>query len=307
MAIKKTSTVRRKVVKKTPEASTSLKTPKITKGAASIIFFYFGDSKFTTICQETVKLKKAMEDYKYKVLLKHNEIPSWLDLSEKDEKIADVKEAPTKDNLVKYVKQLADEGYMIDLWIFSHGWEGGFRASTGKHGSKGSFTKNDIETLLGSSATGFTNLPIRMVYQVNCYGKSLNESWQSIGAKMVTGARYVNFYPNQFGNFANKWNKGNVSFEDAVDKSDTAASRTVVQTYISMVHAPSVKSEWGGCPLLKTVLGDHKCAKKYFTNQWLEKDEWQDGKSGKENMNYSSRIIIKGEKNLTKDDVPKWD
>lgn len=303
----KINTPERKVVKKAPEASSSLKTPKVTKGAASIILFYFGDSKYTTICQETVKLKKAMEDYKYKVLLKHNEIPSWLDLSEKDEKIADVKEVPTKDNLVKYIKQLANDGYMIDLWIFSHGWEGGFKVSTGKYGSDGSFTKDDIETLLGRSATGFSNLPIRMVYQVNCYGQSLNESWQNIGAKIVTGARYVNFYPNQFGNFADNWNKGNVSFEDAINKSDTAASRTVVQTYISMVHAPSIKNKWGGCPFLKTVLGDHKCAKDYFTYQWLKNDEWQNGKSGKENMNYSSKMIKSGEKTLTKNDVPKWD
>lgn len=296
-----------KTVTKKSDASSSLKTPKITKGAASIILFYFGDSKYTTISQETVKLKKAMEDYKYKVLLKHNEIPNWLDLSEKDEKIADVKETPTKDNIVKYIKQLANDGYMIDLWIFSHGWDAGFKVSTGKHGSDGSFTKDDIETLLGSPETGFTKLPIRMVYQVNCYGKSLNKSWQNIGAKTVAGARYVNFYPTQFGDFADNWNKGNVSFEDAVDKSNTATSRTLVQTYISMVHAPSIKKKWGGCPLLKTVLGDHECAKNYFIDQWLTDDEWQKTMSGKENMNYSSEMVTSGEKTLTKKDVPRWD
>jgi hypothetical protein len=87
--------------------------PKVTKGAASIVFFYFGDSQYTALFQETVKLKKAMEGYNYTVLLKHDNVPKWLDFSETDEKLADVKALPTEANLVKYIKELSHDGYLL--------------------------------------------------------------------------------------------------------------------------------------------------------------------------------------------------
>lgn len=283
------------------------KAPRITKGAASVVFFYFGDSKYTTLAQETVKLKLAMEDYKQVVLLKHDEIPNFWDLSTKDEKLADVITKPTNQNLVNHMIELAQDGYMIDLFVFSHGWTNKFRTSQGTHGQNDSFGTTDILSEFSSSRTGLTQMPIRMVYGVNCYGKTMAPTWREIGAKVTAGARYVNFYPNQFGKFANEWNKGNVTFENAVKASDTATTRTLVQTYISVVHAPSTKGQWGGCPFGRFVLGDHDCAREYFTDQWLSSSEWQSNKDGKDNMNYSSKMFIGGEKTLTKNQTPNWD
>lgn len=281
------------------------KMPKAHKGFASIIFFYFGDSKFQTLGQETVKLKLAMEEYEYKVLLKHDTVSPFWDLSEKDEKLADIKAAPTEGNLIKYLEKLADDGYIIDLWIFSHGSRDDFRVSTGTHGSKGGFSISDIENLVGANGTtGYDKLPLRLVYQVNCYGNCLSPSWIKVGAKVAVGSRYVNFYPNQFAKFAREWNDGkNVS--TAADKSDTATSRTVVQTYI-LGHAKGCKDDWGGCPFPNTVLGDHDCSKSYFVSSWLSRDEWQKNKSGKENMNYSSEMLIKGDGKMTIKQKPSW-
>ena len=76
-----------------------LKVPRANK-AASLIYFYYGDSQYNTLGQETLKLKKAMEGYDFTVLLKHETLPGWADLSEKDEKLANVKDIPTKANLV---------------------------------------------------------------------------------------------------------------------------------------------------------------------------------------------------------------
>ena len=45
--------------------------PKIHKGSASLVFFYFGDSPATTLAQETMELYRAMQDYDRVVLLKH--------------------------------------------------------------------------------------------------------------------------------------------------------------------------------------------------------------------------------------------
>lgn len=285
--------------------ATEGKLPKANKGVASLIFFYFGDSKYETLGQETTRLKLAMEDYEYRVLLKHDVVSPFWDLSEKDEKLANEKGLPTKENLIKYLKKLADDGYMIDLWIFSHGSRDGFRASLGTHGSKGSFTISDIQGLTGvGGTTGYKILPLRLVYQTNCYGSYLHQSWLNAGAKCAIGSRYVNFYPTQFGGFAKKWNKGKTVAE-ALEDADTAASRTLAQTYILSL-AKKTNDDWGGCPFPSTVLGDHACAKKYFLFAWLADSEWQNNKSGKENMNYSSDMLIKGDRSLTKHKKPTW-
>src|SRR5690242_21955317 len=97
------------------------KVPKADK-SASVIYFNYGNSKTTTLVQETLKLSKGMEGYACKVLLKPETLPPWADLSEKDEKMADIKDLPTKTNLFNYMIQLAEDGYYFDFFIFAHGW-----------------------------------------------------------------------------------------------------------------------------------------------------------------------------------------
>src|SRR6185295_11092162 len=155
--------------------------------------------------------------------------------------------------------------------------------------------------------TGFTRIPIRILYGCNCYGHSLGESWRSVGAKATTGAKYVEFYPNAFNHFIDDWNKGNVSLDAAVGNSDTDLVRTAAQAYIGYVHAPANNKDWGHCSFGKTVLGDSPCAKDYFTNMWLADDEWEADKDGKGNMNASSYMFRGGDKQITKNTKPDWD
>jgi len=290
----------------TTVTATAATYPKCDKGSASIVFFYMGDSKFTTLFQETTKLKKAMQGYKKVVLLKHDVTDSFLDFSEEDEKIANVIATPTKANFFKYIKDLSKEGYYLDIWIWSHGTTNDFRCSNGTFGDNGTITNDDITTELSPSKTGLTKIPIRMVYQVNCVGESLNSEWISIGAKTSIGTRYTNFYPTQFGAFADEWNKGSVKVKSAIESSNTSTSRTLVQTYLAVVHAPTHNKDWGSCKLFQTVLGDSDCAKEYFTYYWLSSSQWQSGKSGQDNMNYSSTWIIGGDNDITKNTKPSW-
>jgi hypothetical protein len=284
------------------------KTPRADKGPASLVFFYFGDSKYETMGQETMKLRKAMEGYEYSVLLKHDDLPGWADLSEADERLANVKAIPTKANLFKQIIDLADKGHFIDIYLFTHGNTETFKASAGKPGSSDWVTKADLLRELGEAGSGYARLPIRTVWGVNCYGASLGSTWRDLGAKVTAGARYVNFYPNSYGRFIDDWNKGDVSFEDAVSGSDTDLVRTVAQTYIRFVDAPRTEKAglWGGCGLLNTVLGDSPCAREYFDKRWLGDGEWRDGLSGKENMNIASYMIVGGERDLTKKSRPRW-
>lgn len=281
----------------------SLRTPSADKGCASLVVMYTGDAPETVFFQETLKLKKAMKGYKKVVLLKHNQTESWLDLSEKDEKLADVKDLPTPANLERYLKQLADEGYVIDLYIVGHGTSGRFYLSKGTYGSTNAVTKAEIEAL--PAQTGYRQLPIRMVWSSLCYGQTLNSAWIAAGAKVVAGSRYVNFYPNRFVKFAEAWTDG-ASYGDAIDKADTASSRTAVQVYIATIHARANRSEWGKCPLGTTVLGKNDCAEEYFTSRWLRKKDWQAKLSGKENMNYSSQKIFAGNRKVTNKSHLTW-
>lgn len=283
-----------------------MNTVNVSKGAASLVFFYYGDSPFFTLGQETLKLKKALTGYGRKILLKHDFIPEPFDLSSQDEKEADIVDIPTADNLVRYLKELAEDHYMIDLWIFSHGSQGSFRVSKGQHGSNGTFTANDIVTKLGSAQTGLAEFPLRMIWSTLCFGESLNQAWQSIGAKVVGGATGVNFYPNRFKRFADEWNEGNVSYQSAVAASDNAGVRALVQSFF-LTHALATRRQWGGCKFGQTVLGDSPCAKEYLTQMWFfPAAEYNNALSGKENMNRSSTVVFAGDKTLTKNSVPTW-
>jgi hypothetical protein len=140
-----------------------------------------------------------------------------------------------------------------------------------------------------------------MVYQMNCYGRTFNQTWLSLGAKVSCGARWVNFYPNQFNKFASEWKEGNVSFDKALQESNTESSRSVMQTLIA--GDALGRFNFDKCPFGRTVLGDHACAKSYFDANWLASDEWQNGQSGAENMNYSAYMFRPGLETLTRNNM----
>lgn len=281
----------------------ALKKANPTKGSASLVFHYMGDSKFTLFFQESLKLKKAMEGYKKVVLLKFNELDPWLDLSEADERIADIIAKPTKSNIAKYLKKLTEEGYYIDIWIVGHGSPGSMNVSKGTYGKDEKMKSSEIGSLARSA--GYDVFPIRMVWSTLCYGATLNDSWIKAGAKVVAGSRFVYFYPTTFGKFASEWNKGNVNYPAAIRNSDTATIRSMVQLGL-IAHSKTCLREWGGKVWNINILGKGNASEKYFLAKWLDKDEWDDNKSGKENMNYSSYKYIAGNDKITKKTVPSW-
>ena len=295
--------IRKTVPRVRTGAGSSRPRPQVNKGTASITCFYYGDSKYTTIAQETLKLKKCMDGYNRTVLLKHETVPSWLDLSEADERRADIKDLPTKANLKRYICDLANEGYMLDLYIFAHGSPNSFTTSRGSHGQDDYMRAADITGL--PAQANLSKLPIRAVYQGQCYGQSLISEWRSIGAKVVAGARGVTFYPHGFGNFIKDWNKRTVTFNAAVRDSQTGWVRTTGQASMQ-VHATTNRGKWGGCPFGKTILGKHKCAKAYFREFWYSNSEWRQGDSGKQNMNHSSHMFVGGSTGITKASQPSW-
>jgi hypothetical protein len=257
---------------------------------ASVVFFYFGEESYlTALAQETVALEKALQGYDHTVVLKHADIDAGpFKLKQKVEQSADVLELPTKENLVAQLNRLGDAGYLVDLYIFSHGWTNCFRVSTGSYGQNttvnATYLRNNVKPL-----------KLRMVWQCNCYGATLNPLWQELGAEVSAGSRFVNFYPTRFSGFVDRWQRGE-AFVDCITKSDTALVRTPAQTYI-LADALSKRASWGGCQIGQTVLGDSPCAASYFKKNWLGED-WQPELSGKQNMNYASEMLILGNAQL---------
>ncbi len=76
-------------------------------------------------------------------------------------------------------------------------------------------------------AAGLARFNLRAVYQMNCYGESLGPEWLSIGAQAVNGAVGVNWLPEpSLSVFLRNW-LGGATFEQAVQRSNRAASRVL--------------------------------------------------------------------------------
>jgi hypothetical protein len=267
---------------------------------ASLVFFYYGeDSYINRLAQETVPIHHSLTGYDKTVLLRHetdiNAGDLKFELSEKAEQKADVLDLPTAANFVKYLDELGQQGYVVDLFIFSHGWIDQFRVSKGTYGDNATITAKYIEAHVKP-------LKLRMVWGTNCYGSTLNDTWRHLGARVCSGARYVSFYPTQYKNFITSWLDGE-SYGTCVSKAVTKLIRTPVQIYIP-ADAATRAAEWGGNVFkAATVLGKTQAAEDYFRACWLDGDEWQEGMSGKQNMNYSSVFLIEGDRSTTKKTV----
>lgn len=264
--------------------------PNTPRKIASMAIVSFEDSPLFKLFQNAHNNYGAcFEGYDRSLLFKKR----YVDNPKPSEHIREI----TKENILNKLTDLADDGFSIDLWIFSHGTR-----------EKICFDNNvvidykDIESLAkGKYANG--KFPIRMVYQMNCNGSTLNNNFINIGAKVVCGSRYINFYPNQCNKFTKEWNKGE-RFDVAVSKSNTGSSRTAMQLLI--VADAKGTSFSPKCKFPKTVLGKGKCSEAYFDKKWGLDSEYNSSKKGKENMNISSFMIIKGDVDIRKTDRPTW-
>jgi hypothetical protein len=270
-------------------AGSTTKTLRPTKSASLTVFHFTGDPPIYTLVQNAqVNLQHCIDGYDKSIMLKE------------DFKSVGQTE-PTKvlkPNRVVFMNQLlelAEEGYYIDVYIFTHGLPDKIVLNNEKN-----LTPDDLLSVKNDCKHGI--LPIRMVYQMNCYGRTFNQTWLDVGAKSVCGSRYVNYYPNQFNAFAREWHKGNVLFEKALYDSNTESARNVME---ALIVADALKDlfpkHWDKCPPGSTVLGDKPCAKSYFLGNWIDEGEWKEGESGKENMEYSSFMFTPGQ-NITKND-----
>jgi hypothetical protein len=275
------------------------------KGEASIVYFYMGDDPITTLAQETVDLSQAFSGADRKILLLDTKESSGTKFL-KSKAISQANEvlAPTSDNFLNAIQDAVDDGYVVNVWIFSHG---SYYLSHGKEityfvGQDGLITSEDIASL---KPAGCGQLPIRMVYTIACFNEGMNDEWRALGAKVVSGAPGINFYPTQYGRFVSDWNKG-INYGTALTNSNTAESRTVVQAYVAALGLKY--SNKGDCGLIPNVIGKNDCAEWYFTGggDYDFGDEYDASLSGASNMNWSSKKTISGTSTVTKTSSVSW-
>jgi hypothetical protein len=259
--------------------------------SASLTFFYFDDNAFYNLVQNAqVNLQHCIDGYSKSVMLKESFSAPGQTQPTKVLK-------PNKAVFLGQLIELVNDGYYVDIFIFAHGNPDKIYMANGK-----TLSPAELKDAVAEDKSGFNYLPIRIVYQMNCYGHTFNQTWLDIGAKSVCGARYVNFWANQFNKFASDWNKGTVLFEKAVYDSNTESSRSVMEALVAADAASQLfPKDWDKCPIGSTILGDKPCAKSYFLANWIDEGEWQEGQSGKENMAYSSYMYTPGI-NITKND-----
>lgn len=260
------------------------------KSACLLLYHFRDDSPIYKLVQNAqLNLQHHIDGYDKSVFLK-------TDYKTVGQSKPTVLLKPNVEVFLGQIVQLTKEGYYIDIRICTHGGAGRILCANDRD-----LTVHDLVSQLAHSETGYRTYPIRSVYGVHCYGQSFNQTWLDLGAKVAVGARHVNFYPNQANWFEEQWRKGNVGVDEAVRESNTESSRTVMQGLILADAATkfNFKKCWPG----QTVLGDAPCAESYFDENWGLDGEWQDGQSGKDNMNYSSYMFRGGQKTLTRNDT----
>lgn len=276
-------------------AGAATTTLKPTKSACLTVFHFEGDSKLFKLIQNAqVNLQHCIDGYDKSVMLKE-------DFNAVGQTKPTVVKKPNKVIFLNQLVELANDGYWFDVRIFTHGFQGGIKLNNDLN-----LLAEDIREAVKETKHGI--FPIRSVYGCNCNGASLNQTWLDVGALVAGGSFDTYFYANTMNGFHNEWEKGNVSFKDAIERSHTDSARTVMQTLIAADAASQLfPKDWDKCPIGSTVLGDKPCAKSYFTANWSLGNCWQAGKSGKENMNYASRMITAGQ-NITRNnkDVLVW-
>jgi hypothetical protein len=121
----------------------------------------------------------------------------------------------TRENLLRELIKQSKDGFITDLAILGHGGDNilGLNGSERLIGSP-KFSTTDrlgrrdprhIRNLLADARVRENNpnfqFKLRLVHMCNCFGSTLNDDWQAIGAKVSVGARFNNYMPEPMNTF----------------------------------------------------------------------------------------------------------
>lgn len=245
---------------------------------AALVFFYFGDRSYlTSFGQDIGTPLGEFKHYDHVILLHENESRAK-DINAKEWAL------PSKESFVRCLDSLRAFDGIVDLFIFSHGWNNRFRVRL-DDGTNGSVSQDYIL----NRVRPMTNF--RAVWQMNCHGSTLNDCWMELGAKIMSGSKEVNFYPTRWMKFNNWIGSEGETYKQALARSDAADVRTLVQTYI-LGDAAATTEKWSGTLVeAATVLANTSASRRYFAKIWPSVTYIE---SGRKTMNASSEILVQG-------------
>jgi hypothetical protein len=289
----------------------------VAEKSASLVYFYFGDGPLFTIFQNAgINLQYALDGYDKTCLLKK-------DYSGVN-KSPDYHDQPTKANFFKYLKKLADEGYYIDIFVFSHGSRDGIETLESvpfdPRVDIKAIRPQDIISEL-SEIYGPGEFPIRIVYMMNCFGNNLSDAFVSVGAKAVAGTPHINFFPTRFNVFGKAWQEGK-SFYSAIktseeDKTANSLAATGINTELKFRMANPLSWKCKSCKTGTSLDDKDNCLGCFFKSFYSfrgitdetkdEEEEYDYSKTGVQNIMLTSKPLVGGSNwKLTKDTKPTW-
>lgn len=265
-----------------PRTPTRLPDPEASKSAALMIFYTDDKPSWQFAQRVAIQEEQVTKNYPKTILLTNKKtIKSLVKPS--------IKGKPTSENFFKYLKQLARDGYFIDIYMIGHGGRYGFVAK-----DKTITSKNIINEL--GTVYGKKKFPIRMVYQNNCWGSHLNQAFLDVGAKSVLGSRYVNFYCYKFTPFIKNWNAGK-TFSESIRKANDGSLNSVIRREVIRQKDITTK---------KKGYGEKEYYRRKWNMQYSEYDEQKYYDSDAHPITWNSHIVVRGNKDLKKSSKPTW-
>ena len=123
--------------------------------------------------------------------------------------------------------------HRVDLLILAHGAPGQIIGYNGVRIGEETFGPLRAEKVRDPAC-----LRLRVVWQMNCYGATLAETWLALGAVAVNGSGGVNWLPEPtLSLFLRKWLRG-APFSEAIYTSATRAERAWKPIYRARKGAP---------------------------------------------------------------------
>lgn len=162
----------------------------------------------------------------------------------------------TRENLLRELIKQSKDGFVTDLAILGHGNQNILSLNgSGRLLGSPDFPQTDrfgrrdsrhIRNLLADARTRENNpnfeFKLRLVHMCNCFGSTLNDDWQAIGAKVSVGAQFNNFMPEPMNTFF--W-EDFLKKDKTVDKAAAASHTFTIPFYLALPDYHTVSPNTG--------------------------------------------------------------
>src|SRR5262249_58014952 len=185
----------------------------------------------------------VFSSYSYVVVVADNDTSNPLNLNAQLFAQADKVFPSTREGLLAAMRDLTAGGWRFDTFVFAHGYESGpddasFEVSTGDL-ITGDWLVSATDPCAVGTARG--GVPSMAWWSPTCLAARQIDAWIEIGTVSDSGARVVNFFPEEWANFIGNWTSGQ-GYKTAVD---SARTPTVISLSNFEIREEGEAAPWG--------------------------------------------------------------